>query len=260
MKALRRAADVSAAGGSGKPVSANTAIDAMTGKAITVGTVIMLGAPGAGKGTQAKLIAGRYGIPHISTGDILRDNVARGTELGKKAKAIMESGALVSDDLVCDMVDERQGRIDCDRGFILDGFPRTMAQAEWLDRLLATRSFRGRQLPPIVVDVQVGYNQLLQRLTGRRSCPTCGRIYNVYLQPPAREGICDLDGTPLIQRKDDSEAVISERLKAYERDTRPLADYYRKQGHLYEANGELSVEQVTAELTLLVDRLRAVND
>lgn len=237
-------------------MSTKTAIDAMTVKAIAVGPVIMLGAPGAGKGTQAKLMSERYGIPHISTGDILRDNVSRGSELGKKARAIMESGGLVSDELVCDMVAERLSRPDCDRGFILDGFPRTMVQVEWLDRLLPSRTFGGKRLPAIVAEIQVGYNQLLQRLTGRRSCPTCGRIYNIYLQPPVREGICDLNGTPLIQRKDDSEAVISERLKTYERDTKPLADYYRRQGRLYELNGELPVEQVTLELASLIDRLR----
>jgi adenylate kinase len=232
----------------------------MTAKAIAVGPLIMLGPPGAGKGTQAKIVAERYGVPHISTGDILRDNVARGTDVGKKAKVIMERGDLVSDDLVCDMVAERLARPDCGKGFILDGFPRTMAQARWLDGLLTSLQFNGRQLGPVVISIQVGYNQLLQRLTGRRSCPTCGRIYNVYLQPPAREGICDLDGTPLIQRKDDSEAVISERLKAYERDTKPLVDYYRSQGRLHELNGELPIEQVTAEMISLVDRLRAGND
>jgi adenylate kinase len=232
----------------------------MTAKAIAVGPLIMLGPPGAGKGTQAKIVAERYGVPHISTGDILRDNVARGTDVGKKAKVIMERGDLVSDDLVCDMVAERLARPDCGKGFILDGFPRTMAQAKWLDGLLTSLQFNGRQLAPVVISIQVGYNQLLQRLTGRRSCPTCGRIYNVYLQPPAREGICDLDGTPLIQRKDDSEAVISERLKAYERDTKPLVDYYRSQGRLHELNGELPIEQVTAEMISLVDRLRTGND
>jgi adenylate kinase len=232
----------------------------MTAKAIAVGPLIMLGPPGAGKGTQAKIVAERYGVPHISTGDILRDNVARGTDVGKKAKVIMERGDLVSDDLVCDMVAERLARPDCGKGFILDGFPRTMAQAKWLDGLLTSLQFNGRQLGPVVISIQVGYNQLLQRLTGRRSCPTCGRIYNVYLQPPAREGICDLDGTPLIQRKDDSEAVISERLKAYERDTKPLVDYYRSQGRLHELNGELPIEQVTAEMISLVDRLRTGND
>jgi adenylate kinase len=232
----------------------------MTAKAIAVGPLIMLGPPGAGKGTQAKIVAERYGVPHISTGDILRDNVARGTDVGNKAKVIMERGDLVSDDLVCDMVAERLARPDCGKGFILDGFPRTMAQAKWLDGLLTSLQFNGRQLGPVVISIQVGYNQLLQRLTGRRSCPTCGRIYNVYLQPPAREGICDLDGTPLIQRKDDSEAVISERLKAYERDTKPLVDYYRSQGRLHELNGELPIEQVTAEMISLVDRLRTGND
>jgi len=228
----------------------------MTPKAVTVGPVILLGAPGAGKGTQAKVIAQQYGIPHISTGDILRDNVARGTDLGKNAKAIMEKGELVPDALVLGMVKDRLDCPDCDRGFVLDGFPRTAAQAEWLDRFLTTRTFAGRQLPPIVMNFQVGYNQLLQRLTGRRSCPTCGRIYNVYFQPPRREGVCDFDGAPLIQRKDDSEEVISERLKNYERQTLPLADYYRRQGRLYEVNGELPREQVTAEVLSLLERLR----
>jgi adenylate kinase len=229
----------------------------MAGKAVAVGPIIVLGPPGAGKGTQAKLVAGRYDIAHISTGDILRDNVARCTELGKKAKATMDRGELVPDDLVLEMVTDRLACPDCDRGFILDGFPRTTAQAEWLDRFLEQRSFAGRSLPPIVINVQVRYNQLLQRLTGRRACPTCGRIYNVYFQPPRREGICDFDGAPLIQRKDDSEEVISERLKTYERQTKPLVEYYRRQGRLHELDGELPVEQVTAALISLIDRLRA---
>lgn len=229
----------------------------MSGKAVAAGPIIILGAPGAGKGTQAKLIADRYSVAHISTGDILRENVAWGTELGKKAKAIMDRGELVSDLLVNDMVSERLARPDCDRGFILDGFPRTTVQAEWLDHLLETRTFDGRSLLPIVVNVQVGYNQLLQRLTGRRTCPASGHIYNVYFQPPRREGVCDFDGTPLIQRKDDSEEVISERLKSYERQTLPLVDYYRKRGRLHELNGELPVENVTAALIALIDRLRA---
>ena len=232
----------------------------MAGKAVTVGPVIMLGAPGAGKGTQAKVIAHNYGVAHVSTGDILRDNVSHSTELGRKAEAIMERGELVPDDLVNPMVSERLGRIDCDRGYVLDGFPRTIVQAEWLDRLLASRAFAGRVLALIVINFQVSYNQLLQRLTGRRSCPTCGRIYNVYFQPPRREGACDFDDTPLIQRKDDSEEVISERLKSYERHTLPLVDYYRRRGRLFEVNGELPVEQVTAEVLSLIDRQRATND
>jgi adenylate kinase len=216
----------------------------MSAKDKAVGPIILLGAPGAGKGTQAKLLAAHYGIPHISTGDILRDNVARGTELGKKAKAVMERGELVSDDLVNGMMAERLKQPDCERGFVLDGFPRTLAQAEWLDGELAGNEGR----PPVVVNVAVGYNQLLQRLTGRGTCPVDGKIYNIHLQPPKNEGVCDLCGTRLIQRVDDTEAVISERLRSYERQTLPLEDYYRKQGRLRRVQGELPVGQVMAEI------------
>jgi adenylate kinase len=214
----------------------------MSAKDKAVGPIILLGAPGAGKGTQAKLMAAHYGIPHISTGDILRDNVARGTELGRKAKAVMERGELVSDDLVNGMVAERLRQPDCERGFVLDGFPRTVAQAEWLDRA------RGDRRAPVVVNVAVGYNQLLQRLTGRRTCPVDGKIYNIHFQPPQNEGVCDLCGTQLIQRVDDTEAVISERLRSYERQTLPLEDYYRKQGRLRRVQGELPIAQVMAEI------------
>jgi adenylate kinase len=232
----------------------------MAEKKVAVGPVIVLGSPGAGKGTQARRMADRYAIPHISTGDLLRDNVARATELGKKANITMERGELVPDALVCEMVRERLLLPDCDHGFILDGFPRTIVQAEWLDRTLEKRSFSGRRLAPVVVNIQVGYNQLLQRLTGRRICPTDGRTYNIYFQPPRREGICDLDGAPLIQRKDDSKEVISERLESYERQTLPLVDYYRRQKGLYEVDGERPVEKVTAEFVSLIDRLRATDD
>jgi len=219
-------------------------------KALTVGPIILLGAPGAGKGTQAKQIVERYGIPQISTGDLLRENVKRGTELGKQAKAIMDRGELVPDDLVCDMVAERLKQPDTSRGFILDGFPRTVRQAEWLDHLLASKVFENqgdRKLPPVVMSIAVGYNQLLRRLTGRRSCPTCGRIYNIYFQPPRVDELCDVDGSKLITRPDDSEAVISERLKAYERQTLPLTDYYRGKGQLREINGDRDPSAVTAE-------------
>ncbi len=215
-----------------------------------VGPVILLGAPGAGKGTQAKKIMELYGIPQISTGDILRENVARATGLGKQAKAIMERGELVPDKLVCDMVAERLLRDDCDHGFILDGFPRTVAQAEWLDAFLSGKLFENQacaKLKPIVIEIAVGYNQLLRRLTGRRSCPTCGRIYNVYFQPPRVPDTCDADGAKLLTRKDDSEEVISERLKAYERQTLPLTDYYRAQGRLQVIDGDRDPDTVTAE-------------
>ncbi len=208
-------------------------------KDIAVGPLILLGAPGAGKGTQAKIISERYGVPQVSTGDILRDNVGRGTELGKKARAIMDRGELVSDDLVCGMVTDRLAQADCARGFILDGFPRTTVQAEWLDGLLAGRSYLGRAIAPVVISIEVGYNQLLQRLTGRRSCPVDGKIYNIYFQPP--------------QRKDDTEAVISERLKNYERQTLPLVDYYRKQARLHKINGDRPVDEVNADVFRLIE-------
>jgi adenylate kinase len=218
----------------------------MSGKNIPVGPIVLLGAPGAGKGTQAKLIAGHYGIPHISTGDILRDNVARGTELGRRAKRVMERGDLVSDDLVNGMVADRFKQPDADRGFVLDGFPRTVAQAEWLDRELAAET--GERKPTVVVGVDVSYNQLLQRLTGRRTCPVDGKIYNIYLQPPKEDGVCDACGTQLFQRVDDTEEVISERLKSYERQTKPLEDFYRKQGRLRRINGEQPVDKVMADM------------
>ena len=222
-------------------------------QARTVGAVILLGAPGAGKGTQAKEIVAAYGIPQISTGDLLRDNVARKTPLGVQAKAVMDRGELVSDELVCNMVEERLKQPDCARGFVLDGFPRTVKQAQWLDGALQGLSFQGRAIPPVVIDFAVGYNQLLRRLTGRRSCPTCGRIYNVYFQPPRVAGICDVDGSTLVTRKDDSEEVISERLKSYERQTLPLVDYYQRQGRLHSVDGERPLAEITQQVFSLID-------
>ena len=219
-----------------------------------VGPVILLGSPGAGKGTQAKLLAARYRIPQISTGDILRDNVARGTELGKKADPIMKSGGLVSDELMLPMVADRLSQPDSDRGFILDGFPRTVGQAGWLDSYLDKRSFDGRRLGPVVMNIKVGYNQLLQRLTGRRSCPVDGKIYNIYFQPPKKDEVCDSCGAQLVQRKDDREEVISKRLHEYEAQTLPLTDYYRNKGRLHELNGELPPDQVTAQAAALIDQ------
>ena len=206
--------------------------------------------------TIAKAIVERYAIPQISTGDLLRDHVSRGTELGKKAKAIMDRGELVPDDLVHNMVAARPSRPDTARGFILDGYPRTVAQAQWLDGYLATKTFENqgdRKLHPVVINISVGYNQLLRRLTGRRSCPTCGRIYNVYFQPPRVADLCDVDGAKLVTRRDDCEEVISERLKAYERQTLPLADFYRAKGQLVEVNGEQDMNAVTAAVLKVID-------
>ena len=218
-----------------------------------VGPIILLGAPGAGKGTQAKLIAAAYGIPQISTGDLFRANVAMSTELGLKVKAILARGELVSDDLVNDMVADRLRKPDVSRGFILDGYPRTVGQAEWLDGYLKTRQAEdGAAAPfsaiaPVVVQIVVEYNQLLQRITGRRSCPSCGRIYNVHFQPPKVEGMCDVDGGRLVVRPDDTETVVAERLKAYEKQTLPLVAYYQAKGQVVDVNGDQAVEAVAAQ-------------
>jgi adenylate kinase len=221
-----------------------------------IGPIVLLGPPGAGKGTQAKRIAEHYGIPQISTGDILRGNVQRGTELGLQAKAIMARGELVSDDLVCDMVALRLHDPDCERGFILDGFPRTAKQAGWLDAFFESELFdnsSGGKCLPIVVRIDVDYNQLVKRLTGRRTCLASGHIYNVYFQPPRVADICDVDGSPLIVRSDDREEVIRKRLTEYDLQTRPVAEYYEQKGRLASVNGDLEVAEVTGQIFWVVE-------
>ncbi len=216
-----------------------------------VGPVVLLGPPGAGKGTQAKRIVERYLVPQVSTGDLLRHNVAQGTELGRAAKAVMARGELVSDDLVCEMVRQRLIEPDCTRGYILDGFPRTAAQAGWLDALLDDKLFdnsRPTRAWPIVIRLDVDYNQLLLRITGRRSCPTCGRIYNVHFQPALVDEICDLDGSKLVTRNDDKLEVIQPRLAAYQEQTFPVAEYYQRTGRLITVNGDLPMDEVTAQI------------
>jgi adenylate kinase len=229
----------------------------VTTKVRVAGAIVLLGPPGAGKGTQAKLISETFGIPQISTGDILRENVARRTELGRKAKEVMERGDLVPDELVCGMVAERLQAADCHCGFILDGFPRTVRQAEWLDKQLETMRACGKQqcAPPVVVQLTVDYNVLLRRISGRRSCPTCGLIYNIYFQPPKVQGICDVDGTPLVTRRDDEESIVAERLRAYEAQTLPLVDYYRAKGRLVEIDGEQPVEAVAAKVISAIENV-----
>lgn len=221
-----------------------------------VGPIILLGAPGVGKGTQARRIAERYDIPQISTGDILRDHVARGSGLGQKAKAIMDRGELVPDKIVCGMVETRLGQPDCNRGFILDGFPRTVEQAKWLDGVLTAKQFDGKSLAPVVIDFTVSYNQLLQRLTGRRTCPVDGKIFNVYSQPPRVPDTCDTCGSKLVTRKDDSEEAISVRLKSYDQQTLPLTDYYRKQGSLRSIKGDQPADAVTKETVAVIEKAR----
>jgi len=220
-----------------------------------IGPVILLGPPGSGKGTQAKQIAERYGIPQISTGDLLRDHVARGTSLGLQAKVIMARGELVPDGLMYGIVAERLQQADCRRGFILDGFPRTAAQAGWLDAFLKKELFDKWQMcRPVVIQLVVDYTQLLLRLTGRRLCPTDGRLYNIHFNPPRREGLCDVDGTPLITRDDDREEVVAGRLAAYETQTQPVVEYYRARGRLTAVNAGQAMADVTAEVFGVIDR------
>jgi adenylate kinase len=225
-----------------------------------LGPVVLLGPPGAGKGTQSKRIMEHYQVPQISTGDILRQNVVQGTELGMAAKAVMARGELVSDDLVCDMVRQRLKEPDCKRGYILDGFPRTAAQAGWLDALLDDKLFdnsRPTRAWPIVIRLDVDYNQLLLRISGRRSCPTCGRIYNVHSQRAHVYEVCDVDGSKLVTRNDDRLEVIAPRLAAYQELTTPVADYYQRTGRLNTVNGDRPVDEVTAEIFRIIEDLSA---
>jgi len=214
--------------------------------------LIFLGPPAAGKGTQAKRIAERYQVPHLSTGDMLRDAIAGGTELGRLAKPVMERGSLVPDDLVMGMVEERLSRPDCARGFVFDGFPRTVPQAEALDEILCRRGF-GR---PLVLELRVAREILLRRVAGRRMCTVDGEISNVYEAPPRVAEICDRDGGKLVQRPDDRADVVEERLLAYERQTRPLEQYYSSRGLLEVVDGTASADDVTRALVNIIDRVQ----
>jgi len=206
--------------------------------------LIFLGPPGAGKGTQAKRIAKELGVPHLSTGDMLREAVANGTALGKQAKPIMDRGDLVPDSIVLGMVEERLQRPDCGNGFIFDGFPRTLPQAEELDRILVRRGFGN----PLVIEFQVAEDTLIKRVSGRWSCPVGGETYNVYERAPKVPGICDVDGGKLVQRNDDRPEIVKERFAAYARQTMPLSQYYRKRGVLKAIDGGLGVDDVTRTL------------
>ncbi len=221
-----------------------------------IGPIVLLGPPGAGKGTQSKRISEHYRIPQISTGDLLREHVKQGTPLGMEAQAIMARGELVPDNLVCDIVAWRLREPDAQRGFILDGFPRTQKQAAWLDAFLKYEFFdngKWQSRLPIVIRIEVDYNKLLLRITGRRTCPTCGRIYNVHSRPPLVDEICDVDGTKLVMRDDDREEVIRERLDAYERQTKPVAEYYERLGRLATIDGDQPVDDVTARILKEID-------
>lgn len=211
--------------------------------------LIFLGPPGAGKGTQAKRIARKMGLPHLSTGDMLRDHADCGTELGLLARPIMERGGLVPDEIVLGMVAERLSRPDCASGFIFDGFPRTLPQAEKLDEMLR----RGPWGKPLVVHFVVDAEKLVQRMTGRRTCAIGGEIYNIYDQSPKVAGRCDVDGGELIQRADDRPEVIRQRLDEYNAQTRPLVEYYRSQGVLLGLPGDGDVDAVALTLLEMVE-------
>lgn len=206
--------------------------------------LIFLGAPGAGKGTQAREVSKEFKIPQISTGDILRDAVKKQTPLGLAAKAKMEAGALVPDEVVCGIVEERVGEPDCIKGFILDGFPRTIAQAQFVDGVLEKKG-RGK---PQVLNIRVSQDVLMKRLTGRRTCSVCGEIYNIYFSPSKKEGVCDKDGGKLLHRADDNEETIRQRLVAYENQTSPLIDYYRKKNLLHDVDGTKDPALLAKEL------------
>ncbi len=213
--------------------------------------LILLGPPGSGKGTQAVLLAERLGIPHISTGDILREQVAAGTELGRRVQAIMSAGQLVPDELVNAIVEERLGRPDCAGGCILDGYPRTIGQAEQLAGVLARRG-----LHPVIVNLAVDYNVIVARITARRQCPACGASYNLITNPPREDERCDRDGTPLVARQDDSEQVVRQRLEAYERQTLPLVEYYRRAGAVFHdvPGDEGSPEEIARRILKLLGK------
>jgi len=206
--------------------------------------VIFLGPPGAGKGTQAKMLAHEFCAPHLSTGDMLREHVEHGTSLGLQAQPIMSRGELVPDSLVLKMVAERIERPDCTHGFVFDGFPRTVAQAQYLGQLLREHGFRR----PIVIHLVIELPLLMKRLTGRRVCKVGGEIYNIYDRPPKVAGRCDNDDGELIQRVDDSEEVIGPRLAAYEKQTSPLVAYYKRLGLLHQVDAAKSVEEVKQQV------------
>ena len=207
--------------------------------------LVLLGAPGAGKGTQSKKLVERYRIPQISTGDILREAVKNGTPLGIQAKSFMDRGALVPDEVVIGIVKERCQRADCDNGFILDGFPRTTAQADALSALGTSISH--------VIDVRVSRDFLVKRLTGRRVCRSCGEGYHLEFNPSKADGICDKCGGELYQRDDDREDVVVKRLETYESQTSPLIEYYKRKGLLHTVNGEGEIEAVFHDICKIVD-------
>lgn len=211
--------------------------------------IIMLGAPGAGKGTQAKKLAAKYDIPHISTGDIFRANIKNGTELGKKAKVYMDQGLLVPDELVVDLVVDRFKEADCVNGYVLDGFPRTIPQAKALDEALA----KNEDAVEFAIDVDVPDENIISRMAGRRACVNCGGTYHLVTIPPKQEGICDVCGGELILREDDKPETVEKRLKVYHEQTQPLIEYYQGKNILKSVDGTKDLETVFQEVVAIVE-------
>lgn len=236
------------------PSASQVELDRDTASKTVPGPILLLGAPGVGKGTQAKELVRLWGIPQISTGDLLRSNVERETALGKVARESMQHGQLVPDEFVNEMVARRLQDPDTARGYILDGYPRTLPQADWLDGHLAVK---GRGLPVVAVSLYVDYNQLLRRITGRRICPVCQTIYNIYTNPPQRAGFCDVEGATLVQRADDTEKVFVERMRAYQAQTAPVIEHYRALGRFVEVNGDGPIAAIAAGIVAAVERLRS---
>ena len=210
--------------------------------------IIMLGAPGAGKGTQAKQIAAKYSIPHISTGDIFRANIKNGTELGKKAKEYMDQGLLVPDELTCDLVMDRIAQDDAKNGFVLDGFPRTIPQAEALDAALTKIG----QAMDFAIDVDVPDENIINRMSGRRACLNCGATYHIVSIPPKKEGICDSCGNELVLRDDDKPETVKKRLDVYHDQTLPLIEYYQGKGILKSVDGTQPMEKVFEDIVSIL--------
>jgi adenylate kinase len=216
------------------------------------GPVLLLGAPGVGKGTQAQLLMAEFGIPQISTGDLLRQHRTDHTPLGLLADDLMSQGKLVPDDLVNQMVAARLQEPDTEHGYILDGFPRTLNQAEWLDRQLVAYL-----LPVVAINIVVEETVLLERITGRLTCPICGTIYNIYSKPPKHDRVCDFDGAALIQRADDTVQVFHERMRAFEQKTSAVIEYYREHGNRFaEVDGDRPIDEVTQNIRETLLRLR----
>ncbi|RLF16922.1 MAG: adenylate kinase [Thermoprotei archaeon] len=206
--------------------------------------LIIFGPPGAGKGTQAQLLANKFGIPQIATGDILREAVKEGTDLGKMAKTYMDRGQLVPDEVVIGIVEERLRRPDCAKGFILDGFPRTVKQAEALENMLKKLGVK----LDAVVNLEVDEEEVVKRITLRRTCRNCGAVYHLVFNPPKKEDVCDRCGGPLYQREDDREETVRNRLKVYRKQTEPVLKFYEARGLLRNINGNLSIDQVFQEV------------